>query len=72
MPESALMSRLAKGEGAEVTKKEMLKLTNKNYNDLPEVRKKREEEAKREDKRQRMLQIKEMEKQQREKLRKNI
>jgi MOSC domain-containing protein YiiM len=66
------MSRLAKGGRAEVSKKDMLKLTNKNYDNLPEVRKKREEEAKKEEKRQRMLQVKELEKQQREKLRKNI
>lgn len=37
------MSRLAKGEKIEVDKKEMLKLTNKNYELLPEVKKKREE-----------------------------
>ena len=49
------MSRLAKGERVEVSKKDMLKLTNKNYNDLPEVRRKREEEAKKEEKKQRML-----------------
>ena len=66
------MSRLAKGGRAEVSKKDMLKLTNKNYDNLPEVRKKREEEAKKEEKRQRMLRVKELEKQQREKLRKNI
>ena len=45
------MSRLAKGGRAEVSKKDMLKLTNKNYDNLPEVRKKREEEAKKEEKR---------------------
>jgi len=45
------MRRLAKGERAEVSKKDMLKLTNKNYYDLPEVKKKREEEAKKEVKR---------------------
>ena len=50
-PESVLMSRLAKGGRAEVSKKDMLKLTNKNYDNLPEVRKKREEEAKKEEKR---------------------
>ena len=49
------MSRLAKGERVEVSKKDMLKLTNKNYHDLPEVRRKREEEAKKEEKKQRML-----------------
>ena len=41
------MSRLAKGEKAEVNKKDMLKLTSKNYELLPEVRKKKEEELQR-------------------------
>jgi len=31
------MSRLAKGERVEVSRKDMLKLTNKNYDALPEV-----------------------------------
>ena len=51
---SELMQRLARGEKAEVTKKDMLKLTNKNYEMLPEVRKKREEEKKREEMKGRM------------------
>jgi len=48
------MSRLAKGEKAEVSKKDMLKLTNKNYEMLPEVRKKKEEEKKKEEMRDRL------------------
>lgn len=48
-PKAALMSRLASGTRAEVSKKAMLKLTNKNYENLPEVRKKREAESKKED-----------------------
>jgi len=60
------MSRLAKGEKAEVSKKEMLKLTNKNYEMLPEVRKKREEERKKEEMKERMKQVKVLEKQRRE------
>jgi hypothetical protein len=48
------MSRLAKGEKAEVSKKDMLKLTNKNYEMLPEVRKKKEEERKKEEMRDRL------------------
>lgn len=51
---SALMSRLAHGAKAEVTKKDMLKLTNKNYELLPEVKKKREEDAKKEAAKQRL------------------
>jgi hypothetical protein len=37
------MSRLASGNKVEINKKDMLKLTNKNYDNLPEVKKKREE-----------------------------
>lgn len=47
------MSRLAHGAKAEVSKKDMLKLTNKNYENLPEVKRKREEEMKKEDARKR-------------------
>jgi hypothetical protein len=57
---------LAKGEKVEVSKKEMLKLTNKNYEMLPEVKKKREEERKKEEMKERMRQVKEIEKQRRE------
>ena len=60
------MSRLAKGEKVEVSKKEMLKLTNKNYEMLPEVKKKRDEERKKEEMKERMRQVKEIEKQRRE------
>ena len=61
-----MMSRLARGEKAEVSKKEMLKLTNKNYEMLPEVRKKKEEERKKEEMRERMKQVKALEKQRRD------
>lgn len=43
------MSRLASGTKVEVNKADMLKLTNKNYENLPEVKRKREEEKKKED-----------------------
>ena len=43
-PKSALMSRLAQGAKVEISKKDMKALTQKNYENLPEVRKKREEE----------------------------
>ena len=43
------MSRLAQGAKADISKKDMLKLTNKNYENLPEVKRKREEEKKKED-----------------------
>jgi hypothetical protein len=51
---SELMSRLARGEKVEISKKDMLKLTNKNYEQLPEVRKKKEDEKKKEEMRERM------------------
>jgi len=57
---------LAKGEKAEVSKKDMLKLTNKNYELLPEVKKKKKEEKKKEELKERMKQVKEIEKQRRE------
>jgi hypothetical protein len=41
---SQLMSRLAHGKKADISKKDMLKLTSKNYELLPEVKKKKEEE----------------------------
>ena len=49
-----LMARLAKGERAEVDKKAMRQLTSKNYELLPEVKKKKEEDAKKEQFRERM------------------
>lgn len=66
---AALMSRLATGSKPEISKKDMLKLTNKNYENLPEVRKKKEEEMKKEQMRQRLAQVKEQEKQRREQMR---
>lgn len=56
------MARLARGQKVEVNKKDMLKLTNKNYELLPEVRKKKEEEKKKEEMKERMRQVKELEK----------
>lgn len=55
------MSRLASGTRAEVSKKAMRKLTSKNYENLPEVRKRREEESKKEDLRKRQQQVKDLE-----------
>ena len=69
-PKAALMSRLASGTKTEIDKKSMLKLTNKNYENLPEVKRKREEEAKKEDMKKRIEQVKLLEKQRREKNRK--
>ena len=63
-----LQSRLAKGEKAEVSKKEMFSLTNKNYSNLPEVAKKKEDEKKKEDFKKRMELKKEYDKKIRMKL----
>ena len=60
------MSRLAKGEKADVNKKDMLKLTSKNYELLPEVKKKKEDERKKEELKERMRQVKDLEKQRRD------
>ena len=48
------MSRLAKGEKPEINKKDMLKLTSKNYELLPEVQKKKEQEKKKQEFKERM------------------
>jgi hypothetical protein len=69
-PKAALMSRLARGSKTEIDKKSMLKLTNKNYENLPEVKRKREEDAKKEDMKKRLEQVKQLEKQRRDKNRK--
>jgi len=63
------MSRLAHGGRAEVSKKDMLKLTSKNYDLLPEVKKKKEDERKKEEFRNRMKQVKELEQKRKELLR---
>ena len=64
-----LMNRLAKGGKAEINKKDMLKLTNKNYEMLPEVQRKKEQEKKKEDYKNRMKQVKELEEKRKEALR---
>ena len=61
-PPSELLDRLAAGSKAKVSRKEMLELTSKNYQSLPEVVRKREEEAKRSEAQQRLTQRKEYEK----------
>ena len=53
------MQRLATGQKTEVDKKSMKKLTEKNYENLPEVVKKKEEAQKKEELKKRMLQAKE-------------
>ena len=55
------MTRLARGEKIQVSKKDMLKLTSKNYDQLPEVQKQKEERRKREEFKERMKQVKELE-----------
>ena len=46
---AGLMDRLAKGARAEVSKKDMRALTNKNYENLPEVKKRKEDELKKQE-----------------------
>lgn len=46
-PKIDLMARLAMGQKVQVDKKEMKRLTSKNYQNLPEIKKKQEEEKKR-------------------------
>ena len=61
-PSSALMERLATGQRVKVTKEEMKKLNKKNYQMLPEVRKRQEEDQKRLEKQQRIQKAKDYEK----------
>jgi len=63
---SELMDRLAKGGRAEISKKDMLKLTNKNYENLPEVRKRNEDKRKKEEFKLRQLRAKELEEKRKE------
>ena len=58
-----LMDRLAKGEKVKVTKKDMKSQTEKNYNRLPEVQKKKDDQAKKDDLKKRMNKVKELDKQ---------
>jgi len=69
-PKPELMSRLASGTRAEVNKKDMYKLTHKNYDQLPEVKKKKEEDEKKEQFKNRMKQVKELEEKRKELMRK--
>mmetsp|Transcript_7464 Transcript_7464/g.10586 ORF Transcript_7464/g.10586 Transcript_7464/m.10586 type:complete len:98 (+) Transcript_7464:3259-3552(+) len=64
-----LMDRLAKGTRVEVSKKEMKALTTKNYENLPEVKKKREEERKKEEFKLRQQRAKELEQRRTEQIR---
>lgn len=60
LPPNLLLSRLAKGERAEIDKKEFRKLTSKNYENLPEVQKKREQDRKKEEMKARKEAVKRM------------
>lgn len=48
-PKEDLMLRLAMGQKVQVDKKEMKKLTSKNFQNLPEIKKKKEDELKRQE-----------------------
>jgi ALMS motif len=49
MTKDVLLGRLAAGKKTQIDRKEMKRLTNKNYNNLPEIKKKREEELKKQE-----------------------
>ena len=59
---NSLLDRLGKGEKPKLSKKEMHDLTKKNYEMLPEVKKKREEERKKQELKERIQKSKEFEK----------
>ncbi|CAD8182283.1 unnamed protein product [Paramecium pentaurelia] len=63
---ASLMKRLAMGEKVKVDKKEMKELTNKNYELLPEVKKKKDEQEKNENIKSRKQKVKEMDQKLRE------
>lgn len=60
------MTRLSTGQKKEISKKDMIKLTSKNYEQLPEIKKKKLEESKREDMIKRIQNVKELEKKRRQ------
>jgi hypothetical protein len=59
-PNPELLSRLCMGKAAKVEKKDMLALTRKNYNLLPEIQKKRTEVDKKGEIKERLRKVKEM------------
>ena len=69
MPPPALMNRLTNGSKAGVSKKDMLALTSKNYDLLPEVKQRKEDERKKLEMKNRMQQVKELENKRRELMR---
>jgi len=70
-PSEELLSRLATGEKAKVNRKDMHKLTSKNYEMLPEIKKRKEQEQKKADLKSRQEKVKEMEKKRRAMLQAN-
>ncbi len=61
-----LVSRLSQGQKHEINKKDMLKLTSKNYEQLPEIQKRKQELTKKEDLKKRLDSVKELEKKRRQ------
>jgi len=59
-PKSEKYARLVAGKRPEMTKDEMLKLTNKNYEQLPEVKQKRAEDQKKKELKERIKNAKEL------------
>ncbi|CAG9334384.1 unnamed protein product [Blepharisma stoltei] len=65
-PKGDLMERLASGQKVKVNKRDMKKLTEKNYELLPEVKKRKEEEKKKQEQAERRQRAREFEKKRQE------
>jgi len=63
---SKLFDRLSSGVKNSINKKDMISLSTKNYEQLPEVKKKKYEESKKEDLMKRIATVKELEKKRRQ------
>ena len=62
---SKALNRMSTGLKLEITKKDMIKLTSKNYEQLPEIKRKKYEESKKEDLMKRIATVKDLEKRRR-------
>eukprot|EP00347_Sterkiella_histriomuscorum_P008346 403345451 len=61
-----LLTRLSQGQRPEISKKDMLKLTSRNYEQLPEIKQKKIDSSKKDDLLQRIANVKELEKKRRQ------
>lgn len=72
LPDPQLLERLCKGEKVEISRKEMLDLTQKNYKNLPEIQIREKEKQRKEEVKARMTKAKEYNKQMRQNLGINV